>query len=674
MEVSPDFYAWLSSLKIINPFKNFTPNYSGKYYISKKTLELLNGGKYFDNILKNLQNAYNKFYKMNFDYLDNLNQMNNFDETQSYVSNSVKFNNWSIIKEILSHFGLKYEEDKISKIINGNIKIMMDIIINIYEYTNELLRHANLEKENYLKSEKLNENILNNKLTTNPNQKAGNEVIEVNKININKKYNECESPLEFFIISFCKNFKLKPIQSIGLLSNNRKFFANLCNKGINYSFNELKNWINDITFNLKILIELLKKYRDGKNIGYEIIGSCLFSKDLEIVLKSIDILINIKKEIGLNWKWFINEGLDSFFFTIIKHENQSLNLLNYLDDFVKDKLNDFFLELKSRKEKKNIYMFYSSILPIMEKINSKVFLKDLQNFLYDICLREKKDKSISISLLGNSFFYFYPIEEKIANIIIDHLKQSINSDHQNIFVSGVTQIFFLLEKFGESKIKYAPPLYKIMVNLFLENYNNLFKREFILLNFEKFFDDHQTVPIDIFLNSYFNLLVLSQNYSICDFYFLYKIFQHPRLNDFDLIVIIKFLLKISLQDLNYSRTSNLTLSLIFEKKMIQNKCDDNQIFELEKIFTEHIKNAINFFIKKINQIEDRSILETSYDILIQKIRNVNANVYNDIVKAISDYRKIKNKNSTVLLAMLWIYDDHDDVLLKLEESYKPTYK
>ena len=362
MEVSPDFYAWLSSLKIINPFKNFTPNYSGKYYISKKTLELLNGGKYFDNILKNLQNAYNKFYKMNFDYLDNLNQMNNFDETQSYVSNSVKFNNWSIIKEILSHFGLKYEEDKISKIINGNIKIMMDIIINIYEYTNELLRHANLEKENYLKSEKLNENILNNKLTINPNQKAGNEVIEVNKININKKYNECESPLEFFIISFCKNFKLKPIQSIGLLSNNRKFFANLCNKGINYSFNELKNWINDITFNLKILIELLKKYRDGKNIGYEIIGSCLFSKDLEIVLKSIDILINIKKEIGLNWKWFINEGLDSFFFTIIKHENQSLNLLNYLDDFVKDKLNDFFLELKSRKEKKIyicfIHLFY----------------------------------------------------------------------------------------------------------------------------------------------------------------------------------------------------------------------------------------------------------------------------------------------------------------------------
>lgn len=137
-----------------------------------------------------------------------------------------------------------------------------------------------------------------------------------------------------------------------------------------------------------------------------------------------------------------------------------------------------------------------------------------------------------------------------------------------------------------------------MVNLFLENYNNLFKREFILLNFEKFFNNHQTVPIDIFLNSYFNLLVLSQNYSICDFYFIYKIFQHPRLNDIDLIVIIKFLLKISLQDLNYSRTSNLTLSLIFEKKMIQNKCDDNQIFELEKIFIEHIQNAINFFIKK----------------------------------------------------------------------------
>ena len=39
MEVSPDFYAWLTSLNIINPFKKFTPNITGKYYILNINIE-----------------------------------------------------------------------------------------------------------------------------------------------------------------------------------------------------------------------------------------------------------------------------------------------------------------------------------------------------------------------------------------------------------------------------------------------------------------------------------------------------------------------------------------------------------------------------------------------------------------------------------------------------------
>ena len=664
MEVSPDFYAWLTSLNIINPFKKFTPNITGKYYIPNNTLELLKGGKYFDIFLINLQKAYNKFYKHNFDYLNNLNQMININEKDKNVSNSVKRKNWSIIKEDLSCFGLKYQDDEISQVISGDKKKLLEIIINIYEFTNELLRHFNLENSNNLKNQNEKEE----------NKNIPNEKIDTDNFDINKNYNQCESPLEFFILSLCKNLKIKPIQSVGLLSNNRKFFTNLCNKGFNNSFFELKNWLNDINFNFKILIELLKKYPDGMNIGYDILGSCIFSKDFEIVLKCIEILSNIKNEIGFNWNWFINEGIDSFIFCIIKHENQQLNLLNFLYDFIKDNLNDFFHELNSRKNKKNIYEFISTILPIITKINSKTFIQELQNFIYNFCLNEFKDMSISCSILGNAFYYFYPIEEKISNKIISYIKECVKNKKENISSSGICQIFFLLEKFGEVKNKFAPPLYKNIVNLFLDNYDNKIKREFILLNFEKFFNNHQTVPIDIFLNSYFNLLTHTQNYYICDFYFLLKIFPHPRLSDIYLIEIIKFLLKINFQDLNYSRISNLILSLMFEKKIIQKKCNDNQIIQLENIFTQHIKNSINFFIKKINQIEDRVILETPYDILTQNIRNVNKNVHNDIINAIKNYRKIKGKNSTVLLAMLWIYDDHDEILLKIEELYRPIYK
>ena len=53
------------------------------------------------------------------------------------------------------------------------------------------------------------------------------------------------------------------------------------------------------------------------NIGYDILGSCIFSKDFEIVLKCIEILSNIKNEIGFNWNWFINEGINSFIFVLL---------------------------------------------------------------------------------------------------------------------------------------------------------------------------------------------------------------------------------------------------------------------------------------------------------------------------------------------------------------------
>ena len=61
--------------------------------------------------------------------------------------------------------------------------------------------------------------------------KGQSESININKLDPEKKYENCSSPLEFFIISLCKNLKLKPRQSVALLSNNRKYLSILCNKG-----------------------------------------------------------------------------------------------------------------------------------------------------------------------------------------------------------------------------------------------------------------------------------------------------------------------------------------------------------------------------------------------------------------------------------------------------------
>ena len=195
-------------------------------------------------------------------------------------------------------------------------------------------------------------------------------------------------------------------------------------------------------------------------------------------------------------------------------------------------------------KKKKIYEFYSSILPILKNITSD-FSQELKNFLFEICFNETEDISYNISILGDAFFYFYPLDDEKTNKILNYFYDSIRNEKENIFSTSITQIFCLIERFGEVKIDYAPFLYKNLVSLLIENYNNEILREFILLNFEKFFNNHQTVPIDILLEPYIKHISTSKNFSVCDFLFLFKIVEHPRMNGMNLKSLIRFLLKFS---------------------------------------------------------------------------------------------------------------------------------
>ena len=60
-----------------------------------------------------------------------------------------------------------------------------------------------------------------------PNTNNGS--VDINNIDINKNYSQCESTLEFFIISLSKNLNINPKQSVALLSNNPLKFNIIAN-------------------------------------------------------------------------------------------------------------------------------------------------------------------------------------------------------------------------------------------------------------------------------------------------------------------------------------------------------------------------------------------------------------------------------------------------------------
>ena len=167
--------------------------------------------------------------------------------------------------------------------------------------------------------------------------------VNVKTLNVNKEYSECESALEFFIISLCKNLNINSRQSIALLSNNRKYLTIMCFKGIKQDFNQVLSWFDDINNNLNILINILKNLNDEKSISmsFATLGVGIYSKCLEISNISNLIIYNLSKEFDMDWDWFKNEGLALFMFAIDKHPQIKNKLLETIISLTKGKYNTF---------------------------------------------------------------------------------------------------------------------------------------------------------------------------------------------------------------------------------------------------------------------------------------------------------------------------------------------
>ena len=731
MEVTPEMYAWLTDLNIINPFSSLKSDVVGSFVVPEKTIQLMLGGKYMDIILTTLQSAYNKFYKLKLNYLTKLDELKEISEDQDYISNSVKYANWHLINELLNNFGISYSEDQINQLINGDRDFLLKVITQIYYLCNQFLKdrggkddknkkkdkksevNANESNNNInINKEKDKESALNDKsiisdldndntnkrtntkrVTTNLKNK-NNETVNINNIDVNKSYDECTTALEFFILSLCKNLDMKPRQAVALLSNNRKYLSIICNKGIKGDYTKIKKWLNDLNTNCDIMLKLISTSDDGLNISFGTIGSALVCNDQEIPIICAQLLNKINENIKMNWDWLKNEGIDLIFFAIIKSEidNDKFTLMNILYDFIRENIKDFFLELRKKlvtSQKKIIYEFFVSILPIAKKLNN-LFLREIKEFIFDLCLNEKTDLSIGISLLADAFYYFSPIEDDLMERIIQFFKTCVRSDKKSVYSTAIAQIMSLMDKFGKDKNKTGPPLYKYLVTLFLEGYSNEEKREFFLQNFEKFFNEEQQVPIDIFLEPYINQLNTADNYSLCDFEFLFRMIEHPRIESKHIPSIIKFIFNVCLKNEYFSRTANIILGLIFEKQLIQQKCTPEDSEKIAKNFEDYIKKALEEFMKGLKPKQKskkskggkenkeykvkNSLLETPYDILSEDLFNINEKIHEELIKCIKNYRKIKNENSNSLLALLWFYPEHDDILLNLEEEFRPIYE
>ena len=522
-----------------------------------------------------------------------------------------------------------------------------------------------------------------------------NSGVDINNLDINKNYSQCESTLELFIISLSKNFNISSKQAVALLSNNRKYLLRLFYKGIQNDFSLAIKWLKDLNKNIQILQNLMINSTDAKNVSmtFSTLSVGLYSNNIDCVRITNSILSKLAIEIGTDWDWFFNEGYLSYIFCLEKNGIIKNKLLNGFTLHIKDHeeeiiklIKDKFINEDNDTSYKDMANFIFNLLPILgDNLEDKE--KKLQNGILTLIVEliennisQIKDIPQLITLITQAWIYypdFFKKNKNKKNSVLNFMKENIrtfgsyNNKYENLNinnVSSITNLFHLLNNLGKIKSEDGPLIYKTLVFLFIEDYDDELKREFMLDNFSSFFLMNLKFPIDIFLSPYFKQIKLVKNISIADFNFIAVIIGHPRFSSEHALDLLDFILDISINNLIFSKSANMLLNLIFSMKLlIKNK---NVFEKAQTKFIQYIIQMLNLYITNLkSNIKDNTILEVPYDIILEGFGNVNQEIESTLIETIDQHRAIKGTNSKPLLGLLWFFKSHDDVLLRLEEKY-----
>ena len=531
---------------------------------------------------------------------------------------------------------------------------------------------------------------------------TNNGGVDINNIDINKNYSQCESTLEFFIITLSKNLSINPKQSVALLSNNRKYLLRLFYKGIQNDFSLAIKWLKDINKNLQILQNLMINSTDNKNVfmTFSTLSVGLFSNNIDCVRITNTILSKLSIEIGTDWDWFFNEGYLSYIFCLEKNSIIKNKLLNGFTLHIKEHEDDIIKLFKDKfineenitnNEYKDISNFIFNLLPLLSdnlEDKEKKFQYGILNLIIELIENNNNkiiDAPLLITMAAQAWNYcpdFFLENKNKKNVVLNFMKENIrtfgtfSNKYENLNInnaSSISCLFHLLNNLGKIKNEDGPLIYKTLVFLFIEEYDDELIREFMLDNFSNFFLLNLKFPIDIFLSPYFKQIKLVKNISMADFNFIAVIIGHPRFTCEHALDLLDFILDISVSNLIFSKSANMLLNLIFSMKLlIKNK----SVFEkAQTIFIQYINQMLNLYITNLkSNIIDNTILEFPYDILLEGFGDVNKEIESTLITTIDQYRSIKGVNSKPLLGLLWFFKSHDDVLLRLEEKYAPRPK
>ena len=590
MELSPEIYAWLVSIDILDDsvydkekdinnktnypqypnlpasVANFEFSENGNIKLSQTVTRQITVGTFFPKLFSKVNILMNELYGNIYKDDETLTQVVDNDQA------TIKLHNWDlIIQSLKNYYGISFEDDFKTLLIAGDMNSFNILFEKLYTFYCEL--KSRIEKEintKLLKENKQKEAVPiyeKEKLGELPKIRFNEDIVDLDALTDEvaklKQLNQTRSVLEFIIVAICKSMSLNSKQAAALLTDNKKYLIHILTKGLtNKNFEPVIFFYQSILGNIDYFMKLLEinsiayPNQISKNIELSLstFKPGLLSKNMEVVFICSRLLSKIALEciennlISAAWDWFIspNGGLEGCLLCFKKHNNASEVVVTLMNNFGRFHIYELFtVYLKQFLQSDGAYFtFVSDILPTFSKLSNfcdEFEKNNLKKFFLDYILEvsrspnlnERIKSALFLAEILISFSIYFTSEEENYRIL--SIFKSLYKDNNHLVqFTSICQLFRVLLVFSSERNTFVPIIYKTLIFCFIEYHHDLSIRELMLSNFSYLFKVVLSIPVGIMVEPYVKQIQynLGKTYyfNLNDISFLTTVARHPRYN------------------------------------------------------------------------------------------------------------------------------------------------
>ena len=702
MELNPELYSWLRTIGVLTQDLELTKE--GMYIIPEFQFEKLEYGLNFGPILKRVNRIKNNLER-------DSTPMPELNTLKEIKSPAAKLYNWKVLSSALSSLGITVDPDSRSLIVAGDRQIVIEVLKQIYEIerksgvgskpkvsTTPSVRSSKSVKSSIKR-------IPKPKPQKNKNPKDG---LYIESIDPDSELTSASSCLEFLLISFCKDFNLKPKQAAGLLTQSGKYLDHVVSKGLKGKHQPVQSWYQHIFAASSHLVQLIirEEAAGSVNMMLSALRSGFYSKSLETAQWCCRVFSKLAAELidadllPPSWDWFVSEngGLEGTLSCLSRYKSEIASaIVNVMVQFARNNFIELFT-IQLRNYIPDSIFYFSTMHELLQYFceirtsKQELLTGGIIDYWFDFGIRESHADNVSsadVRLAALNFlcdlWMAFPgnIEsrEELGGQILSNIKRALRDKNQLLTFACIGKMFQMIENFSLERNTFAPIIYKTLTFFVVEHYRDLMVREMVLSNFADIFEGNPAIPIGILLEPVIKQLQVVSDIKLVstDFDFFVKIAKHPRLSLKNSVQTMDVLGKIYLNDEFYARAAAIPLMMI-ATRYIDSSSIQEYLFRLIKYSLglaetyekrKKVKNQ-DQEVQLRQKVERDLVLDLVVNVIQLKCTSLSDRILESLCQLSGNYKNYNRGLPEFLIFLLKQFGDYKEILALYENDKKES--